>query len=235
MDVNRQLEKNVRDLQREMDGMHDSRSLIQSNFNQQKEFLMQQIAAGSVRGDETHRQSDEWRRRIEESERRFKSELDRLENEKKDQCERLKREKDAMAERLSREKEEMRRKVFEIEEQMRRKEASWQPTSFAPAPAPFPSPGSHGGRDDIQSILREKDSYIEQLKTEKYESVRNFEREKNRMAMDFDMERNKAKKTVDELEDALRTLKKQKAELEEKVTVEMVRNFIALVHLIAWL
>ena len=47
--------------------------------------------------------------------------------------------------------------------------------------------------------------------------------------MDFDMERNKAKKTVDELEDALRTLKKQKAELEEKVTYEMVRNFTALV------
>jgi hypothetical protein len=50
------------------------------------------------------------------------------------------------------------------------------------------------------------------------------------MAMDFDMERNKAKKTSDELEDALRTLKKQKAELEEKVTVETVRNFIALVR-----
>ena len=47
--------------------------------------------------------------------------------------------------------------------------------------------------------------------------------------MDFDMERNKAKKTADELEDALRTLKKQKAELEEKVTVTTVRNFIALV------
>ena len=57
-----------------------------------------------------------------------------------------------------------------------------------------------------------------------------------RMAMDFDMERNKAKKTIDELEDALRTLKKQKAELEEKVTVTMVRNFIALVpRVIAWL
>ena len=50
------------------------------------------------------------------------------------------------------------------------------------------------------------------------------------MAMDFDMERNKAKKTIDELEDALRTLKKQKTELEEKVTVETVRNFIALVR-----
>ena len=49
------------------------------------------------------------------------------------------------------------------------------------------------------------------------------------MAMDFDMERNKAKKTADELEDALRTLKKQKAELEGKVTVTTVRNFIALV------
>lgn len=54
--------------------------------------------------------------------------------------------------------------------------------------------------------------------------------------MDFDMERNKAKKTVDELEDALRALKKQKTELEEKVTVTMVRNFIALVpQVIAWL
>ena len=50
------------------------------------------------------------------------------------------------------------------------------------------------------------------------------------------MERNKAKKTIDELEDALRALKKQKAELEEKVTVTMVRNFIALVpQVIAWL
>lgn len=119
----------------------------------------------------------------------------------------------------------MRRKIFDFEEQLRRKESSW--ASSSPVPAPYPSPTS--GRDDIQSILREKDSYIEQLKTEKYESVRNFEREKNRMAMDFDMERNKSKKTIDELEDALRTLRKQKAELEEKVTVEMVRNFIALV------
>ena len=102
MDSNRQMEKTIRDLQREVDGMHDSRSLMQSNFNQQKEIMMQQFAAGSVRGDvdrETSRQSDEWRRRIEDSERRFKSELDRLENEKKDQCERLKREKDLMAER----------------------------------------------------------------------------------------------------------------------------------------
>ena len=102
MDANRQLEKNIRDLQREMDGVHDSRSLMQSNFNQQKEFLMQQMAAGSVRGDverETRQHNDEWKRRIEESERRFKSELDRLENEKKDQCDRLKRERDLMAER----------------------------------------------------------------------------------------------------------------------------------------
>ena len=102
IDSNRQMEKTIRDLQREVDGMHDSRSLMQSNFNQQKELMMQQIAAGSVRGDvdrETSRQNDEWRRRIEDSERRFKSELDRLENEKKDQCDRLKREKDLMAER----------------------------------------------------------------------------------------------------------------------------------------
>lgn len=120
----------------------------------------------------------------------------------------------------------MRRKIFDFEEQLRRKESSW--ASSSPVHAPYPSPSS--GREDIQSILREKDSYIEQLKTEKYESVRNFEREKNRMAMDFDMERNKSKKTIDELEDALRTLRKQKAELEEKVTVEMVRNFIALVR-----
>ena len=99
MDANRQLEKNIRDLQREMDGMHDSRSLMQSNFNQQKEFMMQQIA-GSVRGDvETNRQNDEWKRRIEESERRFKNELDRLNNEKKDECNRLKREKDLLQER----------------------------------------------------------------------------------------------------------------------------------------
>ena len=102
VDANRQLEKNMRDLQREMDGMHDSRSLMQSNFNQQKDFLMQQMSAGSVRGDvdrETSRKNDEWKRRVEESERRFKSEFDRLENEKKDQCGRLKREKDQMAER----------------------------------------------------------------------------------------------------------------------------------------
>jgi hypothetical protein len=69
----------------------------------------------------------------------------------------------------------MRRKIFEIEEELRRKSS----TSVSVHPAPYPSPVSHG-RDDIQSILREKDSYIEQLKTEKYESVRNFEREKNR-------------------------------------------------------
>ena len=102
MDANRQLEKNIRDLQREMDGVHDSRSLMQSNFNQQKEFLMQQMAAGSVRGDvdrEASRHNDEWKRRIEESERRFKSELDRMENEKKDQCDRLKRERDQMSDR----------------------------------------------------------------------------------------------------------------------------------------
>ena len=80
--------------------------------------------------------------------------------------------------RYSQEKEDMRRKIFDIEEQLRRKQTSWQSTSPAPAsPAPYPSPH---GREDIQGILREKDSYIEQLKTEKYESVRNFEREKNR-------------------------------------------------------
>lgn len=74
----------------------------------------------------------------------------------------------------------MRRKIFDIEEQFRRKESTWPSPSPAPVqPAPYTSPVSHG-RDDIQSILREKDSYIEQLKTEKYESVRNFEREKNR-------------------------------------------------------
>ena len=72
----------------------------------------------------------------------------------------------------------MRRKIFEIEEQLRRKQTSWQLSSPAPqSPAPYQSPSS---REDIQGILREKDSYIEQLKTEKYESVRNFEREKNR-------------------------------------------------------
>ena len=129
-----------------------------------------------------------------------------------------------MAERYAREKEEMQRKIFDIEEMLRRKESSWQSTAPAPAqPASYAVPQSHG-RDDIQSIIREKDSYIEQLKTEKYEAMRNFEREKNRMAMDFDMERNKTKKTIDELEDAVRTLRKQKNELEEKVKVEMVRR-----------
>ena len=73
--------------------------------------------------------------------------------------------------------------MFDIEEQMRRKESSWQSSVSAPVQsAPYPSPVSHG-REDIQSILREKDSYIEQLKTEKYESVRNFEREKNRLVL----------------------------------------------------
>jgi hypothetical protein len=70
----------------------------------------------------------------------------------------------------------MRRKIFDIEEQMRRKVSSPAPVHTSP----YPSPVSHG-RDDMQGILREKDSYIEQLKTEKYESVRNFEREKNRL------------------------------------------------------
>lgn len=70
----------------------------------------------------------------------------------------------------------MRRKVFDIEEQLRRKETSWQ----SPGSAVGSHPGSHG-RDDFQSIIREKDSYIEQLKAEKYEFVRNVEREKNRL------------------------------------------------------
>lgn len=96
-DANRSLEKNLRDLQREIDGMHDSRSLMQSNFHQQKELLMQQISSGSIRGDVDR--NDEWRRRIDESERRFKKELDRLENEKKDQYDKLKREKDALQDR----------------------------------------------------------------------------------------------------------------------------------------
>ena len=78
--------------------------------------------------------------------------------------------------RLDQEREEMRRKIFDIEEQMRRKVSSPAPVHASP----YPSPVSHG-RDDMQGILREKDSYIEQLKTEKYESVRNFEREKNRL------------------------------------------------------
>ena len=74
----------------------------------------------------------------------------------------------------------MRRKIVDIEEQLRRNSSTSGPVH----PAPYPSPVSHG-RDDIQSILREKDSYIEQLKTEKYESVRNFEREKNRLVLNY--------------------------------------------------
>lgn len=226
MDANRQLEKSFHNLQREMDGMQDSRSLMQSHFNQQKEILMQQVAAGSVRGDverETQRQTEEWKRMIDDSERRFKNELNRIESQKQEQYNALKREKDLMTEHYGKEKEEMRRKIFDIEEQMRRKEMSWQSSSPAPVHhAPYPGQQMHG-RDDMQSVVREKDSYIEQLKTEKYEGLRNFEREKNRMIMDSDMERNKSKKTIDELEDTVRSLRKQKNELEEKVKDEIVR------------